>query len=504
MVKRVLASPMVLPAVTHQVDWGIPDVLLNILKNLTLYKDIKSFSLACKQVHLIISDDIFWQRLYQSRVSYGSDNLARSFEKKFINYSNRLHNICHSSFIQLFGSAYECMAYQDKLVLAVERAVDITTIGVFQSFFNNYLNNVNDDYISRFYLKIKDNCKDSFINLYFIEFLDLKTLEKKILFFSEEIIPTDLAYCEDNIVFMRDRQLAVLNLNTLEYSQREIDTGGSCISCLFSDPDHQRIILIPNRGIITGWAKDQISRLQVLGTDEKVTASCLDGERLITGSPGGKISIFDLTKQTNIYEVQAYPDTAYSPVSALVIHKNQLFSSGANNNSILVWDSKTLASQGAIDFSNFKTDTHNGRVRYYMVYEGMPSPRMGKGSPKEKDVLWNPKTQESTILDGEFLAIHDGKLITKWALGIQIQDYSIPAYEIKYPLLEHLGIVSLKDYREKLNLEPKNLFEQIQNEGDYHQFQELCKFQLGVPISSQIMELKRFLQELSNRNQKEW
>ncbi len=486
-----------------QLNWAFQDIVLNISNYLPRYTDIKNFSLSCKQICHIVSTNVFWRQLYlyQSQASPENSSLkTENFEKKFILYSNLSHDDCQSTFIPLSGSPDTCVTRQNKVVAVVRK--DCTSPADFLNLFLDKpdpIDYANLDMSWRYLWHNTPPDRNGVKSLEFslLKILDLTTLEHTTIFPLQTHSLNCLDIYKEMIVLgFKDGLINIWDPKTKKPFRTY--KNADAITCLVSDPDHHRIIAGDIQGRIIVWDVETSPFPDlILALPNGIASLVLDQESLLVLDGNNNILLFDLTTKTWRYKIKKIHQ---HPVADLAIKDNQLFSCAFREAVIKIWDLNALNLKKTVNFSthfNFHDCVRCTPLGERVFVQGAPVDEKSE----MLTVIWNPKTQETHYLNrviSDVLSVTpDGKLIVKWALGLQICDYSIPELQIKYPFLEHLG----KDYRKRLGFKPEDLFDNLQTQEDYDRLQELCKPRPSIDScnkASQIEEIKAFVLSLKN------
>ncbi len=339
---------------------SIPYELLADILNHLSYRDLRSFNLVSKTIcwisSQIYSDNVFWKRAFYHTFSPNYTlKEATNFEHRFMVHSNLSQSSCLST----------TYSTQDLINHSDEESGHI--IGVFQDKIVVTLINKNEFHV--------------------IDSNQLTTVEI--------IRPTLMSRlsvrCVDfyNEMLVLGSYQGLIQIHDKKNNRVITHRAASSLSCLVSDPEHQRIISGHGNGDIIIWSLED--RIKTLHNPSAITALALDQERLIVGDEKGMISIFDSTKDAPIYQGKSYGGAV---VKSLTIDGNRLFSV-SEYDLIEIWDLKTLSSKETLTNSDCRDLTQ------LIVQDGIVMTHYFNNWHKIIEVMtWDVKTKKTTDLTG--------------------------------------------------------------------------------------------------------
>jgi hypothetical protein len=480
------------PYVCHQ-EYScvsLPDeLLLKIFQNLS-FSTVESCSLTCKRIYEFVSSR---DTLFKMCWHYGLDEKSVDLKKICRVYSNLTCDDCQSSFIRLAGKVHSCVALHNKVYAIVQLEYDQFTPGMADIFFSQISTCMRTDleFVGQTLASLIAHATarraehgmryEGKVQCAVLEILDLKTLERTTLFLPQTAAFYHLGVYKEMLV------LGFEDGHTMVWDPQEKRCVAKCqlpwpLSCLVADPERKRIILSWQDQILLWEVNTGSLPISIMKVEEEITALVLDQDTVIVGTSSGEIAHVNLTTKVCTLKAQGWK----SAVKRLVIYNDRLFLFGEEEALVKVWDRKTLALLDNVDLSGLISLHESDVYDYLQCFPWGGKCIVVTELNKERDgpqvAVWDPTTNRGFMVARAAFwgpeIFYDGKLIGPWNdLGLRIQDYSLsdPERQIKYPVLAHLGCVSKNEVKEKLCLEPEDLYKNLRTDADYKQFLELCK-----------------------------
>jgi WD40 repeat protein len=381
------------------------DIVFTILSNVK-FNDIIRFSLVCRETNWISAANDFMQRLfYRSFPQVPSHNVVH-FQHRYIVHSNMATNNDFSRTLKGHTSAVTALKVcQDMHVLV---SSTLTTLKVWDFKTTQCIATLHEEFIGS---------------------IDAITTYHKMI-----------------VSGGSDRKIRFWDLDT-KTSKFSLETN-SHIFCLASD---DKSVVSGDLDSVTVWDVDaRLPKIRCV-SGFPVTALALKDDTAFVGGNNGQLTCLNLTTGQYTTPIQAHSNE----VNSLIIHGEEIYTC-SNDGSIKIWDCTTLELKKtlAIDGERFSA---------LEMWDGVLISASWSSVNFEQYVrMWDLTTGGYQVIEQvkskwKIVIYKDTFITNDSTTGIQLCDFSVSEDRIRYTLLQHLGIVTKKDFEHYLRCEPEDL-----------------------------------------------